>query len=310
MSEILETIGYIFKDASELGLIWSIMTLGIFISYRVLDFADLTAEGTVTLGGAIASSLILKDIGPVPAILLSMLGGMAAGFFTGILHTKFKIPPILAGIITMTGLYSINLRVMGKASLYLSDKTTIYSYLRDWFSDPFYSKVITTFVVVILLMILLYWFFGTEIGMSLRSTGMNQKMSRAQGINTHAMIILGLTISNGLVAISGAMNVQSARSSNMDLGKGTIVIGLASIILGEVLFGKRTFKNWLISVVLGSFVYQALVGIAIALGLNANDLKLLQALLIAIILALPLLKPWFKEKVLSKVNRGEAYGKN
>lgn len=288
--EILESILYILKDAIELGLIWSIMTLGIFISFRVLDFADLTAEGTATLGSAIATALIIGNVPPLIATIIALLGGFLAGALTGFLHTKLKIPAILAGIISMTGLYSINLRVMGKASIYLGDLNTIYSYLRSFINDSFIAKSVTTLVIVFLIFMVLYWFFGTEIGMSIRATGMNQKMSKAHGINTDLMIILGLAISNALIAMSGALSAQNAKSANMDIGKGTIVIGLASIIIGEVIFGKRSFKNWLISVILGSIIYQALVGVAIALGLNPNDLKLLQAILIALILGLPLFK--------------------
>jgi putative ABC transport system permease protein len=275
------------------------MTLGIFISFRVLDFADLTAEGTVTLGSAMATALILQGLPPLVATLIALLAGFLAGGITGILHTKLKIPPILAGIISMTGLYSINLRVMGKASIYLGDKDTIYTFFRKMINDPFLSKTITTLIVVVIIFLILYWFFGTEIGMSIRSTGMNQKMSRAQGINTNLMIILGLAIANALIAVSGALSAQSAKSANMDVGKGTIVIGLASIIIGEVVFGKRTFKNWLLSVILGSIIYQALVGVAIALGLNPNDLKLLQAILIAFILALPLIKKFSKKQTVT-----------
>lgn len=304
--DYLNDILYIFKDAIELGLIWGIMSLGIFISFRVLDFADLTSEGTVTLGGAISAALILNNVNPLFATLVALIGGMLAGMVTGLLHTKLKIPGILAGIISMTGLYSINLRIMGKASLYLSDMKTIYTLLRKWLNDPFISKALTSFIVVLALFLVIYWFFGTEIGMSIRATGMNQRMSRAQGINTNAMIIIGLAISNGLIAVSGALSVQSVKSSNMDIGKGSIVIGLASIIIGESIFGKKSFKSWLISVILGSIIYQALVGVAIFLGINANDLKLLQAILIAIILAIPLFKPYlikfFKKQKLSRGN--------
>jgi putative ABC transport system permease protein len=195
---------------------------------------------------------------------------------------------------------------MGKASLYLTGKDTIYSFLREKLNDPFLSKALTTLLVVFVLFIILYWFFGTELGMSIRSTGMNQKMSRAQGINTNAMIVLGLAISNGLIAVSGALTVQSMKSSNMDIGKGAIGLGLASIIIGEVIFGKKTFKSWLVSVILGSITYQALVGIAINIGLEANDLKLLQAILIAVILALPVLKPMYQNGVSKfKSKRGQ-----
>ena len=288
--DILESILYIIKDGIELGLIWSILALGIFISYRALDTADLTAEGAVTLGSSITMSLIIEGVSFPITILVAILGGFLAGAITGILHTKLKIPAILSGIITMTGLYSINLRVMGKASLYLSDEATVYTYLRSLISDASISKTITTLVIIVLIFFILYWFFGTEIGMSLRATGMNPKMARAQGINTDIMIILGLAISNALIALSGSLSAQSSRTANMDLGKGTLVIGLASIIIGEVIFGKRSFKNWLISVILGSIIFQIIIGIAIVVGLNPNDLKLVQAIIIALILALPVIK--------------------
>ena len=190
----------------------------------------------------------------------------------------------------MTGLYTINLRVTGSASIGTDRDTSLYAFFGGFIDNPFLSKAITALLVVVIFFFLLYWFFGTEIGMSIRATGMNQKMARAQGINTHVMIILGLALANALVAVSGALCAQSMRGANMDIGRGSIVIGLASIIIGEVIFGKRTFKNWLISVILGSIIYQCLVAVAIALDMNPNDLKLLQAILIAFILSLPLLR--------------------
>jgi putative ABC transport system permease protein len=298
----MDQILYILKDAVEIGLIWSLMALGIFISFRVLNVADLTAEGSITLGSAVATSLIIHNMNYGLATIIALFAGAASGAITGILHTKFKIPAILAGIITMTGLYSINLRIMGKAAIYIGEKSTIYSLLRDFISDAFVAKALTTLIIVIIVFFILYWFFGTEIGMSLRATGMNEKMARAQGINSTAMIILGLAISNGLIALSGALIAQDSNSANMDVGRGTIVIGLAAIIIGESIFGKRSFKNWLISVILGSIVYYCLIGIAIALGLNYNDLKLLQAILIAIILFIPVLKQKYFKKKEVKVN--------
>ena len=305
--DILESILYIIKDGVELGLIWSIMALGIFISFRMLDFADLTAEGTLTLGSAITTSLILKlslpgEVAVPIAMVVAILGGFIAGAITGLLHTKLKIPGILAGIISMTGLYSINLRVMGRASLNLGEESTAYTFLRSIISDPFIAKTLTTLVIVVLIFFLLYWFFGTEIGMGLRATGMNQKMAKAQGINTDIMIILGLAIANALIALSGSLTAQSNKTSNMDLGKGTIVIGLASIIIGEVIFGKRSFKNWLISVILGSIVFQIIIKVAIEIGLNPNDLKLVQAILIAFILGLPYIKTLTNKKNKTEVS--------
>lgn len=286
----MDEIWNIVKDALEIGLIWSLLALGIFIAFRVLEFADLTAEGAITMGGAIATSLILTDIPPFLATIAAVLGGFIAGIVTGVLHTKLKIPAILSGILTMTALYSINLRILGRSAVHLGDANTIFFFGRGLIGDVFIADTLTTLLVVLIVFFALYWFFGTEVGMSIRATGMNQKMARAQGINTDVMIIFGLAIANALIALCGALNAQSANSANMDVGKGTIVIGLAAIILGEILFGKRSFKNWLIAVILGTIVYEILVGIAIELGLDPNDLKLLQAILIAFILSLPLLK--------------------
>lgn len=287
---MLEDLLYIIKDGVLLGLIWGVMAIGVFISFRVLDFADLTAEGSVTLGGAVVTNLILSGMTPILATLISFLVGMLAGLVTGVLHAKLRIPAILAGIITMTGLYTINLRVLGRASqAYTDNNLTIFNYLDEIPVD--YRKMIISLLIIVLVVLAVYWFFGTEIGTDIRATGMNPKMARAQGINTNVMIILGLMISNGLIALSGALQVQTMRNANMDIGKGIIIIGLGSIILGEVIFGKRSFKNWLISVVLGSIIYQMLVAVAINLGMDANDLKLIQAILIALILSIPVIKP-------------------
>lgn len=300
---------YLLKDALETGLIWSLLALGVFISYRVLDFADLTVEGSLTFGGAISAALLLQTnipffSNPIVALIVSLIGGMGAGFITGFLHAKLKIPGILAGIISMTGLYSINLLVMGRSSLYLRNASTIYQPLQQLLVDGlgmdnlmlvmFLTKALTSLGIVLLAILAIYWFFGTELGMSVRATGCNQHMAKAQGINTNKMIILGLAISNGLVALAGALFVQCYKTSNMDMGKGAIVVGLASIIIGEVLIGKVTFKRWLFAVITGSILFQVIIGLAITLGFSANNLKLLQAVLIAVILAYPVLKPWMK----------------
>lgn len=304
-------IVYILKNALETGFIWSLLALGVFISYRVLDFADLTVEGSLTFGGAISAALLLQTnipflSNPIVTIIFSIAGGMLAGLITGILHTKFQIPGILAGIISMTGLYSINLLVMGGASLYISNTTTVYQPIENLLVNTFnmenmqwvkfLTKSLTSLGIVLFACITIYWFFGTEIGMSIRATGCNQHMARAQGINTHRMIILGLAISNGLVALAGALYVHCYKSSNMDLGRGSIVVGLASIIIGEVLIGKVTFKRWLFAVIIGSILFQAIIGIAILLGFSANNLKLLQAILITFILAFPIIKKWIVKK--------------
>lgn len=300
------SIVYILKEALESGLIWALLALGVFISYRILDFADLTVEGSITLGGAIAASLLISQnkffAHPIIVIIIAFLGGVLAGILTGVLHTKLKIPGILSGIISMTALYSINLLVMGKASIYIGETTTIYNYLDSLLINSFkitnmqwvrfISKTSISLFLIALVFLIIYYFFGTELGMAIRATGSNQKMARAQGINTSLMIIIGLAISNGIVAVAGALYVQSYRSANMDLGRGTIVIGLASIIIGELIVGKKTFRRWLLAIILGTIIFQIITGIALTLGFSANNLKLLQAILIAIILSLPVIKPF------------------
>ncbi len=291
-----EEILHIVKDGIELGLIWALLALGVFISYRILDFADLTAEGSITLGAVIAAAMLINTGNIWLAMILALVGGFCAGILTGILHTKLKIPPILSGIIMMTALYSVNLRVLGRASVYLGDSKTIYTFLRTLIDDPFIAKSLTSLFILAIVFVVTYLMFGTQIGISIRATGMNDKMAKAQGINTSLMIIFGLGLSNAVIALGGALLTQSSRSANLEIGRGTIVIGLASIIIGEALFGKRTFKNWLISIFLGSIVFQIIIGVAISIGLNPNDLKLIQAFLIAIILATPEIKKFIKRK--------------
>ena len=249
------------------GVLWGLYALGVYLTYRVLDIADLTVEGSFPLGAAIAASMLVSGYTPIAAILVACAAGCVSGVITGFFCTKLKIPALLAGILTMIGLYSVNLRVMGKANVLLIGT-----------------------VVVMLAVLLTYWFFGTELGMAIRATGANPHMIRANGVNTDVMIVLGLLLSNGLVAICGALVAQSNGFSDVGMGTGTIVIGLASVIIGEVLFGTRSFKNWLISVVLGSIVYRAVIAIVLQLGMPPNDLKLFTAILVAIALSLPLIQ--------------------
>lgn len=271
------------------GLLWAVLAIGLFITFRILDVADLSIEGTYPLGGAIAVMTISGGGSPLLAILFAFIGGCAAGAVTGFLHTKLKIPALLAGILTMIGLYSINLRIMGRATTSILGKETVYT-----FFESSMSKVGATLVVGLLATLVVwffcYIFFGTELGAAIRATGDNPQMIRAQGINTDITIILGLIISNGFVGITGALLSQSNGYADVNMGTGVLVTGLASIIIGEVLFGTRSFKNWLISVVLGSIVYRAVVAFVLWLGMNPNDLKLLTAVIVAVALALPLIK--------------------
>lgn len=276
------------------GLLWAIMALGVFLTFRVLDIADLSVEGTFPLGAAVAATLIDAGHSVWFAMLIALIAGCIGGTVTALLTTKLKIPALLSGILTMIGLYSVNLMIMGKANVPLLRAETVFTLTEDLFGV---SSVVATLIVGLIsttvVGVIMYWFFGTVLGTAIRATGCNPQMARAQGINTNVMVILGLLISNGLVALSGALVAQSNGFADVGMGTGTIVIGLASVIIGEVLFGTRSFKNWLISVVLGSVVYRAVIAIVLELGMPPNDLKLFTAVLVAIALSLPLIKNKF-----------------
>lgn len=276
------------------GLLWAIMALGVFLTFRVLDIADLSVEGTFPLGAAVAATLIDAGHSVWFAILIALIAGCIGGTVTALLTTKLKIPALLSGILTMIGLYSVNLMIMGKANVPLLRAETVFTLTENLFGV---SSVVATLIVglvaTVIVGAIMYWFFGTVLGTAIRATGCNPQMARAQGINTNVMVILGLLISNGLVALSGALVAQSNGFADVGMGTGTIVIGLASVIIGEVLFGTRSFKNWLISVVLGSVVYRAVIAIVLELGMPPNDLKLFTAVLVAIALSLPLIKNKF-----------------
>lgn len=276
------------------GLLWAIMALGVFLTFRVLDIADLSVEGTFPLGAAVAATLIDAGHSVWFSMLIALIAGCIGGTVTALLTTKLKIPALLSGILTMIGLYSVNLMIMGKANVPLLRAETVFTLTENLFGV---SSVVATLIVglvaTVIVGAIMYWFFGTVLGTAIRATGCNPQMARAQGINTNVMVILGLLISNGLVALSGALVAQSNGFADVGMGTGTIVIGLASVIIGEVLFGTRSFKNWLISVVLGSVVYRAVIAIVLELGMPPNDLKLFTAVLVAIALSLPLIKNKF-----------------
>jgi putative ABC transport system permease protein len=272
------------------GLLWSVMAIGVYLTFRSLEIADLSVEGTFPLGAAVAAALLTKEYSPAAAIIAAGIAGMLAGAVTGLLHTKLKIPALLAGILTMIALYSVNLRIMGKANIPLLNSDTIYTALAFMNLSPNMTTFVVGLVIAVLTPTLLYLFFGTEIGMALRATGNNPQMIRAMGVNTDNMILLGLTISNGMVATAGAFIAQSNGFADVGMGIGTIVIGLASVIIGEVLFGARSVKNSLISVVLGSILYRVVIAVVLYLGMPPNDLKMLTSILVAMALSLPLLK--------------------
>ena len=283
------------------GLMWGVLAIGVFISFKVLDFADMTCEGSFALGGAITAVVLQKGMHPLLAVLFVLLGGAAAGLITGLLHTKLKIPPILSGILTMTALYSINLRIMDdRASVTMLNSKTLTSGLTEALvkSGLEYkygvqvSNMIIAIIFVAVVIGFIYWFFGTEFGCSIRATGMNPKMCRAQGINTNTTIIVGLMISNALIALAGCLISQMQFNATVSMGTGAIVIGLASIIIGEALTGKK-FSFWakLMMLAVGSIIYRLVITFILMIpGFNTNDLKLLTAIIVAVALSIPAIK--------------------
>ena len=290
------------------GLIWGIMAIGVYITYRILDVADLTVDGSFATGGAVAVVLILNGCNLWLAMLAAFVAGLAAGAITGLLHTFMGIPPILAGILTQLSLYSINLKIMGKANQSINVNNTELLVSLRWVKEfAFHNPIITVGIVLIVLIAILYWFFGTEMGCSIRATGINQSMSRAQGINTSFNKVLGIMLSNGLVAFSGAFLAQYQGFADVKMGQGSIVIGLAAVIIGEALFGK-IFKNFalrLLSVAFGSIIYYIVIQAVITLGFDANLLKLLSAVIVAIFLAIPYWKRQYAQKHMRKPKGGK-----
>ncbi len=280
----------ILLGAISLGLLWGIMTLGVYLTYRILDVADLSVEGTIALGGAVVARLIVADVNPWIATLCAVIAGCLGGLITGLLHTKLKIPALLSGILTMISLYSINLRVMGKANTPLLRTNSVFQPLMDLGLTKTMATLIVGLIIVIVVSVITYWFFGTELGSAIRATGNNQNMVRAQGVHTNTMIIIGLVISNGLVAFSGALIAQYQSYADVQMGTGSIVIGLASLIIGEVIIGTKTFKRTLFALAFGAVTYRIIIALVLKSGMNANDLKLFTAITVAFCLALPMIK--------------------
>ena len=272
------------------GLIWGIMAIGVYLTYRILDVADLTVDGSFGTGGAVCVMCLLSGMNVWLALLVAVLAGLATGLVTGLLHTFMGIPAILAGILTQLALYSINLKIMGKANQSINvDKYGLLISLR-WVKEfALHNPIIMVILVTAVVIGVLYWFFGTELGCAIRATGSNPAMSRAQGINTNFNIVLGLAVSNGLVALSGALLSQYQGFADINMGRGAIVIGLAAVIIGEVLFSRifRNFAMRLLGVSLGAVVYYLVIQVVLNLGLNTNDLKLISAFVVAIFLAVP-----------------------
>lgn len=279
------------QGAVSQGILWSIMALGIYITYRLLDIADMSVDGTFALGGCTLATLITSGMDPFPAVLIATLAGACGGFLTGFLNTKCRIPSILAGILTQLSLYSINLRIMGRSNLPLLKITTVFKQLTaaTGLSQNTSSLIIGILVTAIVIGIM-YWFFGTEIGSAIRATGSNENMVRSLGVNTDTTKILGLMLANALVALSGALVTQSQGYADVKMGTGAIVIGLASIIIGETMIRKRTnFAVRLCMIVIGSVIYRVIVAIVLQLGLNTDDLKLFTAVLVAVALSIPVI---------------------
>ena len=290
--------------AAAQGLIWGIMAIGVYITFRILDIADLTVDGTLCTGGAVCIMMMLSGHNVWVSMLVATGAGLLAGLATGIFHTFTGIPAILAGILTQLSLYSINLKIMGKANQAINvDKFNLLVSLRRVKGVALTQN--TLFIVAIMIIILiavLYWFFGTELGCSLRATGCNPSMSRAQGINTDRNKVLGLMLSNGLVALSGALLTQYQGFADINMGRGSIVIGLAAVIIGEAIF-SRIFRNFalkLLSVVFGSILYYLVLQIVIWMGIDTDLLKMLSALVVAFFLAFP----YWKGKYFTKAKQG------
>ena len=279
------------------GILWGAMVLGVYITYKLLNIADLTADGSFAFGGCVCAVMIVNfKMNPLLALVFATFAGMLAGFVTGALHTIFEIPAILAGILTQISLWSINLRVMGKSNIPLLKTDTIFSWLTDATGvDNAVSGVILGGIIIVFIIIILYWFFGTELGSSLRATGNNEAMIRALGVNTGYAKLLALIISNGLIGLSGGLIVQSQKYADINAGTGAIVIGLAAIVIGEVVIGKViSFWMKLLAAVVGSIVSFVIRSIVLQLGMDANDMKMLSAIIVALALAVPVMSAKIK----------------
>lgn len=288
------------QGAAAQGVLWGMMVLGVYITFRLLDIADLTVDGSFALGGCVCATLILGyNVDPVVALLAAFLAGAAAGAVTGILHTVLEIPAILAGILTQISLWSVNLRIMGgKSNLPLLKTTTLISGVSDTFNiTQAQASILAGLMLAVLIIAVLYWFFGTELGSALRATGNNEDMIRALGVNTNKMKLFGLMLSNALVSFSGALVCQHQKYADINMGRGAIVIGLAAIVIGEVLMGRLiNFACKISSVVVGSVVYFLIRAIVLQIGLQTNDMNLFTAVFVAAALSFPVLMAKWKAR--------------
>ena len=291
-------MGNVFLGAAALGLLWSIMTTGVFISFRVLSIPDLTVDGSIVLGAAVAAMHISSGGNPFTALALAMFAGTIAGIVTGLLHTKLHIPALLSGILCMIALYSVNIRVMNFAgNVTLLRMDTVFTPFADFLAPHIdrnfirnSAAIMQGFIFAIAVIAVIQWFFSTEIGNAIRATGNNIPMAKAQGVNTDTAIILGLAISNGLVGLSGGLIAQYFGFADVQMGQGSIVIGLASVIIGEGLFGTKSFLRTLIAIVLGAVTYRFIIALVLEAGMRATDLNLFTAATVALALYLPYVK--------------------
>ncbi|MCL2190671.1 MAG: ABC transporter permease [Treponema sp.] len=289
-------------NALSQGLLWGVMAIGVFITFRILNYADLTAEGSFTLGAAVAARLVTMGMDPLVGTLIAIAAGMCAGVVTGFLHTVLRIPPLLSGILAMTGLYSVNLRVMGTPNIPLLRGTETLitrtaalppvNGLIGWLgiTERLGATIVLGLAVLAIVIVVLKLFFNTEIGYIVRATGDNEAMARAQGVNTRRMKVLGLLISNGCIALSGALVFQFQGFADLSMGIGVIVVALASVIIGEVIFNNKNDYRVFIAVVLGSVLYRILIAVVLTLGINPHDFRLFSALILATALSVPLIR--------------------
>lgn len=274
--------------ALELGLIYAIMAIGVYLTFRILDFPDLTVDGSFTTGAATAAVMIVNDVHFLLAMAAAFVVGALAGLVTGLLHTKGNINGLLAGILTMIALYSINLRIMGKANISLLGEDTAFAFMRELgAARGSWTLIIVLLVLILILKLIVDWFLTTDMGLSLQATGDNEEMIRSFGVSTDRMKILGLMLSNGLVALCGSVVAQQQGSADISMGIGLILVGLASVIVGQAILGTRTVFMATLAVIVGSVIYRLAIQLALNVGLNANDMKLISALLVVVALLLP-----------------------
>ena len=280
------------------GTLWGIMALGVYITFRILDIADLSCDGTFALGGCISAIFITRGVDPFVTLLMALAAGMIAGAVTGLLHTRLMIPAILSGILTMIALWSVNIRIMGGPNVSLLGEDTVFTKIIYSIGlDQTLTTLIVGLIIGVIVIAALYWFFGTEIGSAVRATGNNENMVRALGGNTDTAKVLGLVISNGLISLSGALVAQNQGYGDVKMGTGSIVIGLASIVIGEVIFGNRfNFAYILMSLIGGSVVYRMIISLVLHFGFSTDDMKLFTAIIVAIALGIPAIKAKYSQR--------------